>query len=117
MENHNALKPKMYHGTTFKLNVGQELLPPIETGSSFFSHPDIDPLEFDNINYVYLTSNLDFAKNFGLDKSKKGDTVYVYEVEPSKDLEKDPESDFNGFNELFRCSKATIKNVVLSFKI
>ena len=82
---------KYYHGSSEKLEVGSYILPPSETGKESRSHPDIDTLEFDNKNYVYLTSSKDEASNYGSDSNSK--KHYVYEVEPisEKDLEIDPE--------------------------
>lgn len=110
MEENSSLK--LYHGTTKKLQIGESLLPPSVTGSDFYSHPDIDPAEFHNYNYVYLTSNLENAKHFGMNKALKGQNVYVYEVEPKKDLEEDPESEFTGYIGNYRCSEATVKKIV-----
>lgn len=107
---------KFFHGTTTKLNIGEDLLPPSITGVEYRSHPDIDPSEFENYNYIYLTLDLNRAQQYGSDKAKKGEKVYVYEVEPSTDIEKDPEGPYTSILDDYRCSKAKIKKIVSVFE-
>jgi len=82
---------KFYHGSSEKLEVGDYILPPDETGRTPRSHPDIDPLEFDNDRYVYLTDDSESAADYAADAGSG--TRYVYEVEPldPDELEVDPE--------------------------
>jgi hypothetical protein len=103
---------KMFHGSTVKLNVGDYLLPPSETGVKPRAHPDIDAVEFNNTNYVYLTSKFEDARDYGSDVVKPGQKIYVYEVEPSDDVEEDPENEIFGVEGGFRSRKAKIKKIV-----
>jgi len=103
---------KMFHGSTVKLNVGDYLLPPSETGVKPRAHPDIDANEFNNTNYVYLTSKLEDARGYGSDVVKPGQKIYIYEVEPSDDVEEDPENEIFGVEGGFRSRKAKIKKIV-----
>ena len=103
---------KLFHGSTVKLNVGDYLLPPSETGVKPRAHPDIDAVEFNNTNYVYLTSKLEDAQGYGSDVVKPGQKIYIYEVEPSADVEEDPENEIFGVEGGFRSRKAKIKKIV-----
>lgn len=103
---------KLFHGSTVKLNVGDYLLPPSETGVKPRAHPDIDAVEFNNTNYVYLTSKLEDAQGYGSDVVKPGQKIYIYEVEPSTDVEEDPENEIFGVEGGFRSRKAKIKKIV-----
>ena len=108
---------KLFHGSTVKLNVGDYLLPPSETGVKPRAHPDIDAVEFNNTNYVYLTSKLEDAQGYGSDVVKPGQKIYIYEVEPSADVEEDPENEIFGVEGGFRSRKAKIKKIVSTVDI
>ena len=111
LEGTSTHRRPMYHGTTVRLQPGEFLLPPNETGVDFWAHPDVDPAEFDNHMYVYLSSDPETAREFGANKAARGQKVYVYEVEPSPDLERDPESGITGLKGNYRSSRARITRV------
>ena len=97
---------RYFHGSNTDLQIGDYLRPPSETGKSPRSHPDIDPREFNNADYVYLTSSESQA--FGYARDLNEGKNYVYEVESIDDdyLEIDPEVDY-GFADVgsFRINK------------
>ena len=97
---------RYFHGSNVDLQIGDYLRPPSQTGKSPRSHPDIDPLEFNNADYVYLTTSESQASGYAQDFNEGKN--YVYEVESISDnyLEIDPEVDY-GFADVgsFRINK------------
>jgi len=97
---------RYFHGSNVDLQIGDYLRPPSQTGKSPRSHPDIDPQEFNNADYVYLTSSESQASGYAQDFNEGKN--YVYEVESIDDdyLEIDPEVDY-GFADVgsFRINK------------
>ena len=99
------LSSVLFHGTNKKFKKGDVLLPPSRTGEESRSHPDIDPIEFNNKEHVYMADTPEAAASYAEDKGGK----YVYEVEPHKDVHEDPESEITGETGNYRASKATVK--------
>jgi len=108
MSAQDNLSKVLFHGTNIALNPGDEVLPPIKTGAEPHSHPDIDPLEFNNASHVYMADTAESAANFAADRGGS----HVYEVEPHSDVHEDPESMITGNTGSYRASKAIVKRKI-----
>jgi hypothetical protein len=99
-----------YHGTAADLSPGDRIRPASEVGVQSHSHPDIDPGEHGNSDYVYFSDRPERAHQYAHDSVwlKRGEHPRVYEVQPDEGHEEDPENSYTGESGDYRAPGATV---------